>query len=144
MKQYGFHVSILSDHANRVDQKYIMHDKRYGDLTDPFVVAQSVVNLVELALGVYAVILHMTPRNRPTAMIFALVASVMTWSKTVIYFTIEYCGEMNYTGHNNGFEFMVFFFLPSFVWILMPMLATFSISSRLTAVAHQALGNKTK
>ncbi|KAL0481854.1 hypothetical protein AKO1_011298 [Acrasis kona] len=125
-------------------QKYILHDKRYADMDEPFVVAQSVINLIELLLGLYAVYLHSNIKTRPLSLVVALIASVMTWSKTTLYFAIEYYGKMNYTGHNIASDFIFFFFIPSFVWVLVPMLVTRMTARKLIAAASLAQNTKTK
>ncbi|CAF4392077.1 unnamed protein product, partial [Rotaria sp. Silwood2] len=70
--------------------KYITLDPLYGNLQNAFVIAQSWVNYVEIILTLLSVILYHIAERRNLGCLILLIASVMTCSKTVLYFIRDY------------------------------------------------------
>ena len=109
---------------------YVQVDKIYGDMEDPFVVAQSYMNLVEVTLNVISLIL-LRRRKFKQAAVIALVASVMTCSKTIIYHVMEVVSGYKYSKHNDRQTFIMLYLLPNGVWIWVPMYASFVLGKGL-------------
>jgi hypothetical protein len=97
---------------------YTKHDKRYGDMKDGWVVAQSWLNALEVAFQLIAVLASLLKINQ-FANKLALVVSTMTLYKTVIYFLIEYFEDYKFTKHNSEKDLMLMVVIPSGVWIVM-------------------------
>ncbi|XP_072039841.1 uncharacterized protein [Amphiura filiformis] len=101
---------------------YITIDKRYGDMEDSFGLAQSWLNIVEIFLGIVALILNY--QRKPSALLVTLVVCTMTFWKTVLY-------NLMYTRLANGEELgtddpmmIIFcFVIPNGCWVLFPGLA---------------------
>jgi hypothetical protein len=110
---------------------YVLHDARYADPNDAFVVAQAVIGLSEAILSFLAVVLqYLNVKQRPLASLLALVACTMTWAKTIMYVTIEYFDKFKYTGHNAPHHFILYFALPMGLWIVVPLICSCSIIAR--------------
>ena len=117
---------------------YIEVDKRYGDLNDPFVLAQSYLNFVEVAMSLAAVMMHFSKDERCQPLAFVTLAFTL-W-KTVIYMLqyAEFCGGGAYHMHNDAFHMVVCFLIPNTLWIVMPSLGLVALWNRLRAhqIAH--------
>jgi uroporphyrin-III C-methyltransferase len=115
---------------------YATYDRRYAAF-DAFGSAQSWGNVVEVALMAW-VLLH---RKEPRALYGALVVSVATFWKTVIYFLVEICGNLGFTKHvldagdTKGFVGIVI--APNLIWIVVPALCIATLLRRL-APMHDA------
>ncbi|KAF0978117.1 hypothetical protein FDP41_002632 [Naegleria fowleri] len=95
---------------------YIQVDKSYGQLDNGFVIAQSIMNIVEITL----VLIGLVRRKSFDGFLLILSASLMSFSKTVLYMLVDICGGFEFTAHNDWFTFITLYFLPSFVWIVFP------------------------
>ncbi|KAG8345592.1 hypothetical protein TRVL_03581 [Trypanosoma vivax] len=109
---------------------YAEFDHRYAANDDGFVVAQSWLNFAEAALGLVAVILSVG-QHVETALKLALVTSVMTLSKTVLYLLMDVVEGSRYTRHIGFMEKVFVVLLPSSLWIIFPALVTLECSRRL-------------
>ena len=74
---------------------YVQVDKLYASLDNDFVWSQSVLNVLEICLNLFA--LHLLTRGKDKkAAALALAVSAMTSSKTILYHVMEYsCGGCN-------------------------------------------------
>eukprot|EP01080_Neovahlkampfia_damariscottae_P002577 gene2577-3539_t len=70
-------------------EMYGVADPKYLDMKDGFVLAQCYVNMVEMLFNTLSLFFYFTSSVKNSAM-FGLVASVMTCSKTVLYFLMDY------------------------------------------------------
>ena len=113
--------------ATCVDALYITVDKLYGNMEDGFVVAQSWMNLVEVLLGFYAVAV----RTSNAGVVIAFATSVMTFWKTVAYMSTDALAGFPSTSHNDWTTFATLYFLPSFVWLLLPGIAMVGLGQKL-------------
>ena len=68
---------------------YGVADPKYLDQTDGFVLAQCYVNMVEMLFNTFSLFYYFSSNFKNSAL-FGLVASVMTCSKTVLYFLMDY------------------------------------------------------
>jgi hypothetical protein len=110
---------------------YIRVDKLYGNVDDSFVWSQSVMNIVECGLNIYALLLLRDKKFRAAA-VMAVVVSTMTSSKTILYHLMEYaCGFCN-TAHNDAFTLVMLYFLPNGVWIWVPAFVAFHLGGLLS------------
>ncbi|KAL7697048.1 hypothetical protein N2W54_001268 [Lotmaria passim] len=98
---------------------YAEYDRRYGPNDDAFVVAQSWLNLVEVALGLLAVLLSFCRANN-AAVKLALLVATMTLFKTVLYYVLDIVEDGKYTKHNTFFEQLTMVIIPSSFWIIIP------------------------
>jgi len=112
--------------------KYISVDKRYGDMEDPFVYAQSLMNFVEIFFCF--LVLVMNARNARSTATLAFSVSLMTMWKTVLYLVqyTELCGGGKYHSHNDPFTNFLYLWLPSGIWIILPLLVVGRLWGRLS------------
>ncbi|KAK7198103.1 Emopamil binding protein [Novymonas esmeraldas] len=96
---------------------YAEHDHRYAPNDDAFVVLQSWLNLVEVALGLLVALLALG-RAQNAAIKLAIVVSLMTLYKTVIYLGIDVVEGSKYTKHNTLQDQVLMFVIPSSVWLV--------------------------
>jgi hypothetical protein len=107
------------DYPFKAWQLYAKTDKRYSDTKDPWCLAQTYLNFVEVALQFLAVLLSLA-NVRLTAQRIALVVSIMTLYKTITYFVIEHFEEYKYTKHNTGSDLFLIVAVPTAFWFIMP------------------------
>ncbi|KAL5467150.1 hypothetical protein EMCRGX_G031342 [Ephydatia muelleri] len=97
-------------------------DKRYGDMNDPFVLAQSWQNLFECLLNVVTVALLM--RRKKTGLLLGFLVCAFTTWKTVTYMLqyTELCGGSQLIAHTTWQDYVFLFVLPSGIWLVLPPL----------------------
>ena len=103
---------------------YYRVDLAYGDLTNHWIRAQTLGNIVESTLNFVAVFCYLSPssvHNR-IAPILGMNAAMMTFWKTVLYWTVEYCSNYENTAHNNLYDAVLIFIIPNIFWIIIPFL----------------------
>ncbi|KPA80928.1 hypothetical protein ABB37_04328 [Leptomonas pyrrhocoris] len=98
---------------------YARYDRRYGPNDDAFVIAQSWLNLVEVVLGLLAVLLSLRRASNAAVKLGILVAT-MTMYKTVLYFMLDVAEEGRYTKHNTLIDQLTMVVIPSSFWIIVP------------------------
>ena len=118
--------------------KYITLDPLYGNLKNAFVVAQSWMNLVEVALALIAVFLYHAAGRRNGGCLLLLIVSVMTWSKTVLYF-IHDSFERPLRSEKlpieiPAWEYVCLFIIPSLVWVVFPFACMWSIARQIVGL----------
>jgi len=111
---------------------YVEVDKRYKDMTDPFVYAQSLMNYAEVVLGFAVLILN--ARNSKSTAALAFATSLMTLWKTVIYMLqyTDLCGGGHYHSHNDPLSNFLYLWLPNGIWITVPFLVVCSLWERIS------------
>eukprot|EP01096_Ripella_sp_DP13-Kostka_P010675 TRINITY_DN4251_c0_g1_i1.p1 TRINITY_DN4251_c0_g1~~TRINITY_DN4251_c0_g1_i1.p1 ORF type:complete len:205 (-),score=99.75 TRINITY_DN4251_c0_g1_i1:42-572(-) len=122
---------------------YIQIDKRYGDVNDGFVIAQSWVNLLEVVVALWG--LFLASGKKTQLLIFA--SALMTFSKTLIYFLCEFVTGLEYTKEsfvNDPKSFLLLFVLPSSFWLVIPFFISLSVGSSLTAAVPASGDGKQK
>ncbi|EFC45452.1 predicted protein [Naegleria gruberi] len=97
---------------------YIQVDKSYGELQNGFVIAQTLVNFLEILL----IIIGLLSRKSFCGFSLILLGSIMSCSKTILYFLVDICDGFEFTGHNDWPTWISLYFIPSFVWIIFPAL----------------------
>ena len=105
---------------------YTRVDTLYADLEDDFIYSQSLINLLEVALGIIS-ILVICSRNFKPAAVLILIISTMTCSKTILYFTMEAVSGFKHTKHNDFITLSSFYLVPNGIWILLPLKVICSI-----------------
>jgi len=120
---------------------YVAVDKRYGDLKDPFVYAQSLLNLVEVVMGFIALLLHVR-NSRHTAAV-ALSVSLLTFWKTTLYMLqyTDLCGGGHYHSHNDAFTNFLYLWLPNGIWMVVPFLSVCRLWGRITRGTSEKRGD---
>ena len=113
-------------------QLYATHDKRYGDLTDAFVIAQSYVNFIEVGLQLLAVLLHFTGA-RSAALSIAMCVSMATCLKTVLYGLMEEFDGHRFTKHNSTMDLWTMVIIPSSFWVTIPLYVVANCMGKLQA-----------
>jgi hypothetical protein len=115
--------------------KYITLDPLYGNLKNAFVVAQSWMNLVEVALAFIAIFLYHVAGRRNGGCLLLLIASVMTWSKTVLYFVHDNFERPLHPQKSSidipTWEYVFLFIVPSLVWVVFPFACMWSIARQI-------------
>lgn len=112
---------------------YARFDHRYANY-DAFGTAQSCANLVEVIVAVIAVRL----RARVSGVILALIVSVATFWKTVLYFGVEIASGLAMTrdalerGDFAGFFFIAVF--PNLFWLAIPLTVIIVLARQLRRV----------
>lgn len=118
---------------------YARFDHRYANF-DAFGTAQSWANLVEVVVALIALRLRRTLGG----VILALIVSVATFWKTVIYFLVEICGglEMTHDALDRG-DFAGFFFIavfPNLFWLAIPLTAIIVLARQVLRVGGGSFG----
>ncbi|EPY38735.1 hypothetical protein AGDE_05194 [Angomonas deanei] len=98
---------------------YEKYDRRYAPNDDAFVVAQSYLNLMEIALGLVAIALSFLKKDDLAIKLAALVCC-MTFYKTVLYFVMDIVEGGKYTKHNSMKDQIQFVIIPSSFWLIVP------------------------
>ena len=109
-----------------IRQNYARWDLRYSNPNDTFNYVQSLLNVIEMILGLY---LTSTARSIQKAQMLAIV-EICTCYKTIIYFAMEIVSGMEYTKHNHPLT-IVFVALLSLPWIVFPAALAKKIMDRL-------------
>lgn len=111
---------------------YATYDERYAAY-DAFCTAQSWCNLFEVVVMVWVLF------NRRTlaGAVGALIVTVATFWKTVLYFMVEICGRMAFTKHvldaGDVKGFLGIIIVPNSVWLVMPAAVIVSLSRSFAA-----------
>ncbi|UJR37601.1 hypothetical protein I4U23_030298 [Adineta vaga] len=127
--------------------KYITVDPLYGNLKNAFVIGQSWMNYVELSLALISVLLYHIFRRRNAGCLLLLIASVMTWSKTVLYFVHDYYERplhpQDLPIKIETWEHLCLFILPSSLWVVFPFFCMWNIGGQILNLLN-SLNNKNK
>ncbi|CAF3974551.1 unnamed protein product [Adineta steineri] len=126
---------------------YITVDPLYGNLKNAFVIGQSWMNYVELTLALYAVILYHIFKRKNSGCLLLLIASVMSCSKTVLYFIHDYY-ERSLHPHDSPYEietwqYLLLFIIPSSLWIIFPFCCTWTLGRQIIKILDSS-NDKTK
>ncbi|KAG5501461.1 hypothetical protein JKF63_03290 [Porcisia hertigi] len=98
---------------------YAQYDRRYAANDDVFVVVQSLLNLLEVTMGLFVVLLAFC-NARNLSIKLAMIVSVMTLYKTLCYVLVDFAEGGKYTRHNTLFELSALVIAPLSVWIIVP------------------------
>jgi len=116
-------------------QEYITVDRLYGSQYSGFTVSQTIGNIVEGLLSVFAIL----KRDEPIGLLLAFITSVLTWFKTVVlYIPTAYFNGAFVT--KDLTRFIVLWFLPTSAWIVLPFVAFVQLG----ALLMQRLEDKKK
>lgn len=114
-------------------KKYITVDKMYGhmeeDGTKFFIVAQSIINLVEITFLQIAVVLHLL--KNPRCELVAFSASLCVMAKTVLYATIEIVSGGRHTMHNGWVDLVFLYVIPNNLWVVFPFFVVVTLGRRM-------------
>jgi len=91
-------------------------DKSYGQMDNGFVIAQSLVNFVEVSF----ILLGLLKRNTMGGFLFVFSYAVMSCSKTVLYMLVDASAGFEFTKHNDLKTWLLLYFIPSAFWIVFP------------------------
>jgi hypothetical protein len=120
--------------------KYITVDPLYGNLKNAFVIAQSCMNYIELSLTLLAVIFYHIFRRRNLGCLILLIASVMTWSKTVVYFIHDHFERSFHPEKTpvkvETWEHVCLFIIPSTFWIVLPFASMWNIGRQIIRIIN--------
>ena len=111
--------------------KYIKIDTSYADLTNTFVIAQSIMSLFEIAISIIALFLNYF-RQFNQACLLAYSALLLTCAKTILIFVIEMVSGLKHVGHNTSFDLIMYYILPNAIWIIIPAAAILTLGRLLT------------
>lgn len=110
-------------------QIYAEWGGRYANPEDHFNRAQSILNVVELFMGVGALWKFGTKSQKGAKLI--LVVSIMTFYKTCIYFLIEIVSGLEYFLSHNSVWIQLLVAVLSLPWIICPAILSLTILDRL-------------
>ncbi|CBZ28207.1 conserved hypothetical protein [Leishmania mexicana MHOM/GT/2001/U1103] len=121
---------------------YAQYDRRYAANNDPFVVVQSWLNLVEVAMGLF-VTLFAVCNAQNLAIKLSIVVCLMTLYKTVLYCLMEIAEGGKHTRHNTFQEKLTMLIAPLSLWVIVPSLILLQCF-RALAVANVPAPSKPK
>jgi len=119
---------------------YCGADRTYCDLGNGWMWTESYMDLWEVSLGTIALWMASTPPvsfPKRAPQLLALVATTMCFHKTCMYLLMEPMTDYAATGHNDWVGFWLIWFLPNFIWVVMPGVCMCILSRDLLAVAEQ-------
>lgn len=99
---------------------YVMVDRGYGDVGQPFVWAQAIMSLLE-SLVTFAALAASARRLGPQAMLLAFCSSTLTCAKTVLIMLVEIVSRGGNVGHNDLGTLIGLYLVPNGVWIVVPL-----------------------
>ncbi|XP_072039839.1 uncharacterized protein [Amphiura filiformis] len=102
---------------------YITIDLRYGDMEDSFGIAQAWLNVVEIFIGIGALIMNYL--RKPSTLLVTLVVCTMTFWKTVLFLLMytKLANGEDELGTDDPILLIFCFMIPNGVWILFPGLS---------------------
>lgn len=110
---------------------YVQLDPSYADLQNPFVLAITYLNCIEIALGLISLVIYRyTPHFRDSAVILLLLTSMATLSKTALYLLHDHLLGSDVTNMSTS-DYLSYFLVPNTTWILLPTLCIYSISRQI-------------
>eukprot|EP01080_Neovahlkampfia_damariscottae_P010085 gene10085-2507_t len=114
---------------------YGVADPKYLDMTSGFVFGQCIMNIAEITLALLSFLLHMIGSYKHS-LLLGLISSVMTWSKTVLYFLMDYFdatlgGQKTFHMIEPIHYFIYYYLCLAGPWIVIPFIATVVIYFRL-------------
>jgi len=115
---------------------YEKYDLRYAPNDDAFVVAQSWMNVIEVVLGMVAVVLSQMNVHE-AAVKLALIVAVMTMYKTVLYYLMDVAEDGKFTSHNTFKDKVLMVWVPSSFWIIVPAIIVAQCSRVLRLTSPQ-------
>jgi len=88
---------------------------------DGFPAAQSFLNVIETFMNIlYLYLAHVA--QWPAAPLIGFASIVMTFSKTLLYFSKEYFCNYCSIGHNSLDKLIIYYIIPNGLWIVVPLL----------------------
>ncbi|GAA5850720.1 hypothetical protein JCM8547_009068 [Rhodosporidiobolus lusitaniae] len=99
----------------------LVYSRLWLDAHNGFTSAQALMNIVESILNL--VTLALFAQKSPVAVLAGFTATVMTTSKTVLYWLVDHQEGPNgwgATGHNSLRDWVVLFAIPNGAWIIVP------------------------
>jgi hypothetical protein len=103
--------------------KYITIDTSYIDLHNNFLIAQQIMNLVEILISMAA--LYFNGKKNQVAILFAFSSLLLTGTKTILIFLLEVVSGLQHVGHNSLQDLILFYILPNSLWIIFPFIGVF-------------------
>ncbi|XP_064404300.1 uncharacterized protein LOC135349674 [Halichondria panicea] len=110
---------------------YITVDTNYGDMEHSFTICQSWMNVAEVCLQLYTVVLLL--KGQKSASFWAFLVSSLTLWKTLIYM-LQYtslCNGSHLVQHLDWSTFLCLFIVPNGVWIVVPSIFLFSYGAEI-------------
>ncbi|KAJ5713721.1 uncharacterized protein N7483_010902 [Penicillium malachiteum] len=77
-------------------------------------------------------------RTGAIALMVAYTASVMTLSKTILYWLNEFFSDFENIGHNDALTLIVLWIIPNGLWIVFPSYSIYSLGGEILASLEQA------
>lgn len=118
-------------------ETYVVVDHGYGDLTNGWISGQAVMTLVEVLLGLTALLLWRA--GHAMAGPLALVSIAMTGAKTSLIFLAEWMSGLENVGHNTTADLISLYVLPNVVWVIVPIVACVALMRSLSAAPNPSL-----
>ena len=100
---------------------YLSVNLSYGDLNDSFVMTHAMMSAIEVLIAVLALMLYASKRYHvATLLIFS--TSLLTCAKTLLILLLECFSGFPHTGHTSLEMWLLVYFLPNVIWVVMPAL----------------------
>jgi hypothetical protein len=132
----------------KVYDTYAQVDKSYSKEAfldgEAFPRAQALVNLVEVALQFYCLILLWISKDKPKGVLVGFSCQLMTLAKTVLYFTVDGVSGFKNSKHNPIFNLVFLYVLPNSLWIIFPAIAVLTLGAQLLSAAQKSFVSKNK
>jgi hypothetical protein len=110
--------------------KYMTIDTSYADLDNHFLIAQQIMNLVEIAIGLMALYLNQINKKN-AALLCAFSSLLLTGSKTFLIFLLEAISGLEHVGHNSLHDLIVLYLVPNSLWLIIPCAGVFFLGRSL-------------
>ncbi|BGP00858.1 protein of Emopamil-binding family [Rhodotorula toruloides] len=124
---------------------YAKTDLVYGlkalESREGFTSAQSIMNIAESALNILYLLL--SAQESPVAVLVGFTATVMTASKTVLYWLVDQQSGWGSTGHNTPRDWVVLYAIPNGAWIVFPTLLAVMFYQQIARSLRVAAKTKT-
>ncbi|KAK9364555.1 hypothetical protein V1509DRAFT_643559 [Lipomyces kononenkoae] len=125
---------------------YVEFDLSYGpEHTTGFINAQSAGNLIEAVLNLsylYLVLKVSSAKSRQLACVVAMVSTLMTGYKTVLFILQEYFSDFSSIRHNPFSEIFWKWIFPQTLFVVLPLYLTYLFGDHLLRLANTASDQK--
>ena len=131
---------------------YLRYDPVYSDVHDAFGIAQSYINLLELALILAALLLARALPSSSTPHLLVLIATSSTLFKTLLYIVHEAVGAAGHGKGRSGYSLLHLgtwdvgyvgaSVVPILAWVVFPVAVLVSLGRQFVAAADASIKGK--
>lgn len=107
---------------------YVQVDLSYANLEDGFPPAQSTIGLLEILVGIAALVASRRLKVG-LAWLLAFTKTTLTGTKTLLFFLVEAWSGFAHTSHNDAMLLVFAYILPNIVWVVMPFMVSWTAAT---------------